>query len=147
VDANILRNYPSGLLLINIARLSITLSLAGSYPVQLHPARNSLSILLSGVPAEKLRPLQYFLLTMGIWGGTLGVAMITDNLGTVSAIIGALAAVPLTFIYPNLFWIQVNRKLFPDKSVSYAWLILILGLIFVPMSISSEIWKLYEGEE
>jgi len=147
VDSNILKNYPSGLLLINIARLSITLSLAGSYPVQLHPARNSLSIILFGVPAEKLPPHWYFLLTTGIWGGTLGIAMITDNFGTVSTFIGALAAVPLTFIYPNLFWVQVNRKRFPDQSVSYAWLISILGVIFVPTSILTEVWKLFAGDE
>jgi len=146
-DSNILRSYPSGLLLINIARLSISLSLAGSYPVQLHPARNSLSIILSGVPAEKLHPCWYFLLTTGIWGGTLVTAMITDNLGTVSAFIGALAAVPLTFIYPNLFWVQVNRKRFPAQSVTYAWLISILGVIFVPISILTEVSKIYSGDE
>jgi len=147
VEPNILTNYPSGLLLINIARLSITLSLAGSYPVQLHPARNSLSIIMAGVPAENLRPHWYFLLTTVIWGGTLATAMITDNLGTISTFIGALAAVPLTFIYPNLFWVQVNRKLFPEQSVSYAWLISILGVIFIPISILTEVWKLYAGDE
>jgi len=147
VDSNILKNYPSGLLPINIARLAITLSLAGSYPVQLHPARNSLSILLFGAPAEWLPLYRYFLLTTGIWGGTVGIAMITDNLGTVLTFIGALAAVPLTFIYPNLFWVQVNRKQFPDQSVSYAWLILILGVIFVPTSILTEVWKLFAGDE
>lgn len=147
VDPDILRNYPSGLLPINIAGLAITLSLAGSYPVQLHPARNSLSMVLSGVPSEKLRSHWYFLLTIGIWGGTLGIAMITDNLGTVATFIGALAAVPLTFIYPNLFWVQVNRKLFPDQSVSYALLIAIMGVIFIPISILTEVWKLYAVDE
>jgi len=147
VDSNILRSYPHELLLINIARLSITLALTGSYAVQLHPARNSLSVLLNGVSAEELRPRQYYPMTIGIWGATAGVALITDNLGTVSTFIGALAAVPLTFIYPNLFWIKVSKRLGPSQTVWHAWLILILGFIFIPLSLSTEIYQLYTGVE
>lgn len=143
VDSNILRSYPSGLVLINIARLSITLALAGSFPVQFHPARNSLSVLLYNVPAEKLPLRRYFSLTVAMWSATVGVTMLTDNLGLVSTFIGALAAVPLTFIYPNFFWIKVRKERGLDQAVWHAWLISILGFIFVPISLSTEIYKIY----
>jgi len=145
VDSNILRSYPPGLVLINIARLSITLALAGSYPVQFHPARNSLSVLLYNVPAGELPLLQYFSLTIVIWSATVGVTMMTDNLGLVSTFIGALAAVPLTYIYPNFFWIQVRKKRGLHQAVWHAWLLLILGFIFVPISLSTAIYKIYSG--
>jgi len=147
VDSNVLRSYPPGLPLISIARLSITLALAGSYPVQLHPARNSLSVLVYGVSAEKLPPHQYFPMTIGIWSATVVIAMITDNLGVVSTFFGALATIPLTFIYPNLFWIRISQKLGSDQTVWHAWFILILGVIFVPISLSTEIYKLFTEKE
>jgi len=146
VDSNVLRSYPTGLVLINIARLSITLALAGGYPVQLHPARNSLSVLLYNVPVDKLPFHRYFSISIAIWSATVGIAMITDSLGHVSTFIGALGAVPLTFIYPNWFWIKVSQKLGYHQTVWHAWLILILGVAFVPMSLSTAIYNMYLGK-
>jgi len=147
VDSDVLRSYPSELIPISIAQIAMTLALVGSYPVQLHPARESLSFLLFGVPAKKLKTFAYLNITICIWGTTVGVAWITDNFGTVSAFIGALAAIPLTFIYPNLFWIKVSPRLGPNQIVWPSWVILILGLTFVPISLSTELYKLYMVDE
>jgi len=147
VDSDVLRSYPSGLIPVNIARFAITLALVGSYPVQLHPARNSMSMLLFGVPASKLKAIKYLAVTIGVWGTTVLVALSTDDLGTVATFIGALAGVPLTFIYPNWFWIKISPRLGPNQSVWHSWIILVLGLLFVPVLLSTELYKLSEGNE
>jgi amino acid permease len=146
VDSNILRSYPKGLKLIRFARVAITCALAGCYPVQLYPSRNSFSFLFFGTPANKLSTFNYSAVTVGLWGTTVAVALFTDNLGTITTFIGALAAIPLTFIYPNLFWIKISQRLGSNQTVLHAWVILILGVIFVPIALSSEIFKLVSGD-
>jgi len=146
VDSNVLRSYPKGLKLITFARVTITFALAGSYPVQLHPCRNSFSVLFFGTAANELSIFNYFILTVGLWAATVAVAFCTDNLGTITTFIGALAAMPLTFIYPNLFWIKISSRFGTNQPVWHAWVILILGVIFVPIALSTEILKLIAGE-
>jgi len=141
VDSDILRSYPEGLLPVTVARLSITLALTGSYPVQLYPARGSLAILICGVPANMLNKCTHLKLTICIWFMTLGVALYTDNLGTATIFIGALAAVPLTFIYPNLFWINVSRQMGSNQTVWPSWVVLVFGLILVPVSLSAGLFQ------
>merc|ERR1719193_2508070 len=127
---------------VTIARVAITLALLGSYPVQLHPARNSLSVMIFSKHASKLTATKYYSLTCAIWAGTLGIALTTDDLGTVSTFIGALAAIPLTFIYPNWFWIKISPQI-PRKTRTWpSWIIFILGLIFVPLLLGTELYKL-----
>jgi len=147
VDSNVLRSYPSGLMPINIARFAITLALLGSYPVQLQPARNSISVLLFGVRARKLKFITYLAVTIGIWGSTVAVALSTDNLGTVLTFLGALATVPLTFIFPNLFYIKIKTRSNSNQTVWHAWIILVIGVLFVPMLLSTELYTLYEGDK
>jgi len=145
VDSDILRSYPTGLLPVTFARLSITLALTGSYPVQLHPARESLAILLFDVPAQSLKKCMYLNLTICIWGSTLGIALLTDNLGRATTFIGALAAVPLTFIYPNLFWIKMSSQMVTKQTVWPSWVVLMIGFILVPVSIIGDLY--YDAKE
>jgi len=146
VDSDILRSYPNGLLPVTFARLSLTVALTGSYPVQLHPARESLAVLLFGVPAHELNKCMHLSLTICIWGFSLVIALITDNLGTATTFIGALAAVPLTFIYPNLFWIKVSSQMGPKQTVWPSWVVLILGFILIPVSLIGNLYYSVEEE-
>lgn len=142
VDSDVLRSYPPGLMPVTIARLAITLALLGSYPVQLHPARNSLSVLCFRVHANKLPAIKFYLLTIAIWTGTLGISLITDDLGTVSTFIGALAAVPLTFVYPNWFWIKISPQVRGKTRVWPSWIAFVVGVLFVPLLLGTELYKL-----
>jgi len=142
VDSDVLRSYPPGLMPVTIARLAITLALLGSYPVQLHPARNSFSVLVFQEHAISLSAFKYYSVTLAIWAGTLGISLITDDLGTVSTFIGALAAVPLTFIYPNWFWIKISPQIPTETTTWPSWIIFILGLLFVPLLLGTEVYKL-----
>jgi amino acid permease len=146
VDSNVLRSYPQGLKLITFARVTITFALAGSYAVQLHPSRSSFSVLFFGTPAHNLSKFNYFAVTIGMWGATVAVALLTDNLGTINTFIGALAAIPLTFIYPNLFWINISSSLESNHTVWHAWVILILGVLLILMALSTEIYILVTGD-
>jgi len=142
VDSDVLRSYPDGLLPVTIARLSISLALWGSYPVQLHPSRNSLSLLLFKKSPAKLSNKEYYTLTIGIWAATVAIALITDSLGTLLTFVGILSATPLTFIYPNWFLIRTSWAMGEDKWHCSNWCLFFLGILLIPLMLGTELYEL-----
>lgn len=67
--------------------------MAFSYPLQLHPCRNSVSQLIFHQNALELSTLQYYGLTYGITGLSWVVAMVVTSLGVVLAVVGATGTV------------------------------------------------------
>ena len=145
VESNILVNYPeTGL--VSTARLFVSLLVAFSYPLQVHPARKCILTLLSTFLDEgkSVEP-PYSVLYMRFVGITATflclsflIAMATSDLGVILSIVGATGSTIVSYILPGFVYYLTFR----DDSSSPKWktnLALIqgiLGLIIMPVCLT-----------
>merc|ERR1712173_96234 len=84
----------------------------------MHPARNSISFLFKGEGAHNLPIWQFVALTLEIWAAMVGIAFVTSNIADVLGFVGALAATPLSFVFPMWFYIRIGANLSQRESSS-----------------------------
>ncbi|KAH8738548.1 hypothetical protein FG386_001930 [Cryptosporidium ryanae] len=122
--ANILELFQSNSIDIFIGKFFIAVSLVFSYPIQCHPCRRSLSILLySGVtemePKAEKRALN--LITIIILTLTTLCAIYFTNLGLAYELVGTVCSNTTAFIIPSLLYIKVfsHKGLTIEKILAY----------------------------
>lgn len=108
--ANVLELFKSNSIDIFIGKFFIAVSLVFSYPIQCHPCRRSLSILLySGVtemePKAEKRALN--LITIIILTITTLCAIYFTNLGLAYELVGTVCSNTTAFIIPSLLYMKV----------------------------------------
>ncbi|KAK6588592.1 10 transmembrane domain aa transporter [Cryptosporidium xiaoi] len=130
--ANILELFQSNSIDIFIGKFFIAVSLVFSYPIQCHPCRRSLSILLySGVtemePKAEKRALN--LITIIILTFTTLCAIYFTNLGLAYELVGTVCSNTTAFIIPSLLYIKVfsHKGLTLEKILAY--FLFIMGIL------------------
>lgn len=143
VESNILVNYPENGL-VSTARLFVSLLVAFSYPLQIHPARKCILTLLStfldqgktadDVPYHVLY-IRFVAITICFLAMSFLIAMVTSDLGVVLSIVGATGSTIVSYILPGFIYYVT----FKDDSASPKWktnLALFqgcLGLVIMPV--------------
>ncbi|KAH7650174.1 10 transmembrane domain aa transporter [Cryptosporidium bovis] len=130
--ANILELFQSNSIDVFIGKFFIAVSLVFSYPIQCHPCRRSLSILLySGVtemePKAEKRALN--LITIIILTFTTLCAIYFTNLGLAYELVGTVCSNTTAFIIPSLLYIKVfsHKGLTLEKILAY--FLFIMGIL------------------
>lgn len=98
---NIFLNYPLNVRSMIFARIFFALLAAFSFPLMTHPCRNAL--------LSSFFPDHFNVVTVAILIGTFGVAMIQSDLRLISGVIGAVAGIPICYIFPSLFYYKMNK--------------------------------------
>jgi len=133
VGANIIAMYPSTTLFIAIGQLAIVILVLFSYPLQVHPCRNSLDkvfhaagavkpvasavgddddeivIVVDDHAAGEMTPLKHTLLTTGIITSGFMIAFLVSDLQLVLSFVGSTGSTTISFILPGLMYWQLTR--------------------------------------
>jgi amino acid permease len=109
VEGNCLLSYPSepgsiGGKVTILARLAIVFNVMGSIPLEMHPLRTSISVLIFGKPPTELTISSRAAVTMGLFLASWGMALVVTSLDEVMSIVGSTANNLLGFFFPALFF-------------------------------------------
>ena len=113
VDANLLRSFPvHGGALVGavgtVARVAVVLNVGGGFPLNMHPARTSLSGLFFGRPPSELDRRRWAALTGGLFFASWLLAVAIESLDTAMAFIGGTTALAMNFLFPAAFYIVLH---------------------------------------
>jgi len=105
--ANIIDNLPKDTLAVTICRFAVSILVAFSYPLQIHPCRTSLLNLLSVLTPKAKTPLALYSVTLLLCVVTYTVSFFVQDLGIVFSIVGATGSVTLCYILPGSFYVKL----------------------------------------
>ncbi|KAF9582309.1 hypothetical protein BGW38_000364 [Lunasporangiospora selenospora] len=104
-QGNILNNFPSDNLIINIARFCFGVNMFTTLPLEAFVCREVIeTYYFPGAPFSAKR---HFLITTGLVGVALVIALLTCNLGFVLEVTGGFSATALAFILPPLCYLKL----------------------------------------
>jgi len=138
IEDNIINNLNKTDIAVVICRLAVSLLVALSYPLQIHPLRISLfNIIELFFPGSRNSNVIYFGATIFVCAITYVVAFFVDDLGIVFSIVGATGSVTICYILPGIFYTKLNANSPWLGKKFFAALLAVLGVLFM---INSLIW-------
>ncbi|KAI8329711.1 transmembrane amino acid transporter protein-domain-containing protein [Chlamydoabsidia padenii] len=138
---NILNNFPSDNVFINIARLAFGLNMFTTIPLETFVCREVLETFFWPSKAFNLK--RHFILTSILTLVALIISLLTCNLGIVLELTGAFAATSLAYVLPPLCYLKLaNGSLWHYSKIPH-WSCLIFGLIIMFVSSFYSIQKLF----
>ena len=139
-DSNILTMYPQNESIL-IVRIGLSLAIAFSYPVLLHPCRNSLGALLfDEADCSQLTLFRFWALTALIVACSFGIALVADDLGDILGIVGSSGISVISFVLPGLFYWnmdgvdRMDREWYKCKKFGGLFFV-VFGVILIPFCI------------
>jgi len=116
VKDDILDSFPAHKWFVTIAQVLIAVLVAFSYPLQCHPARNSITNLvnmfLGQIGKKSVNPMSNYLhvsITVAHVALSYAIALFVTDLGKVFAVIGATGSTTISYILPGLFYASMFR--------------------------------------
>ncbi|EKM81692.1 hypothetical protein AGABI1DRAFT_111957 [Agaricus bisporus var. burnettii JB137-S8] len=154
VGANIIAMYPSTSIFIAVGQLAIVILVLSSYPLQVHPCRNSISKVLhpehvstykavatdtdedNGDGDEdngrELPTWKFAVITAGILAAGFTVAFFVSDLRIVLSFVGSTGSTTISFILPGLlYWKLTRDDPSANKTLNWAAFVLMVYGIFV----------------
>ncbi|KAF9976642.1 hypothetical protein BGZ73_008113 [Actinomortierella ambigua] len=102
---NILNNFPSDNFLINIARFCFGVNMFTTFPLENFVCREVIETYYFPDKAFSLK--RHVIITVGLVGVSLAIALSTCNLGFVLELTGGFSAIALAFILPPLCYLKL----------------------------------------
>eukprot|EP00931_Biecheleriopsis_adriatica_P122179 TRINITY_DN9718_c0_g1_i1.p1 TRINITY_DN9718_c0_g1~~TRINITY_DN9718_c0_g1_i1.p1 ORF type:complete len:475 (+),score=99.39 TRINITY_DN9718_c0_g1_i1:32-1456(+) len=135
VESDVLKGYPQSAV-VEITRVLYSILVVFSYPLQIHPSRNSALALWNIVaPREEAAAggwsYRWTLITVLELAGSLLIALSVTDLGNILGIVGATGSTTVSYILPGLVYI----KAFPHSHAKrvFAFAQLVAGCIIMPV--------------
>mmetsp|Transcript_14415 Transcript_14415/g.43297 ORF Transcript_14415/g.43297 Transcript_14415/m.43297 type:complete len:512 (+) Transcript_14415:219-1754(+) len=136
---NILPHMPSNEA-TTAARIGLTLMVLFSYPLQAHPSRNSaLSLVNScfGIETDAAAgpqvDLRFIAFTVVFLIASLAIALVTESLGMVMGIVGAVGSTTVSFLLPGAVYFRLHP--WPHWKRYGAAFVFCIGCIIMPLAL------------
>lgn len=104
---NVLNNFPTDNVLVNIARALFGFNMLTTLPLECFVCREVLENYY--FPHERFNPNRHLIFTTTLVFSAMTMALITCDLGALFELIGATSACALAYILPPLCWIKLTK--------------------------------------
>jgi len=153
VESDVLKSFPQSNWLLILGRIAISILVAFSYPLQIHPCRNSLRQLLFGSNglqghdgrwvageggyfdsidrSEEAEERRFYIMTACLFAASFGVSMCVTSLGLMLAVVGATGSTTISYILPGYFYYAMFGA-DDDFMVTGAKGMFVAGCIIIP---------------
>lgn len=138
---NVLNNFPSDNLMVNIARLCFGLNMLTTLPLEAFVCREVM--ITYWWPDEPFNLRRHIVLSSGLVAGACVLSLITCDLGAVFELVGATSAVAMAYILPPMCYIKLTTRSWRTY-VAYA--IVVFGGIVMVISVIQAFGKLFNSE-
>ncbi|KAL4878567.1 transmembrane amino acid transporter protein-domain-containing protein [Aspergillus karnatakaensis] len=141
-QGNVLNNFPSDNILINIARLCFGLNMLTTLPLEAFVCREVMTTYY--FPDEPFNINRHLIFTTALVLTSVAMALLTCDLGAVFELIGATSAASLAYIFPPLCYIKLSNVSRKAKIPAYACIV--FGATVMGVSLLQAIGKMIKNE-
>ncbi|KAJ5711606.1 hypothetical protein N7488_005762 [Penicillium malachiteum] len=141
-QGNVLNNFPSDNILVNIARLCFGLNMLTTLPLEAFVCRSVMTTYY--FPDEPFNPHRHLIFTTALVVTSMVLALITCDLGSVFELIGATSAAALAYIFPPLCYIKLSSASRREKIPAY--LCVTFGLVVMGVSVVQAVAKIIRND-
>lgn len=141
-QGNVLNNFPTDNIVVNIARLCFGLNMLATLPLEVFVCRSVMTTFY--FPDEPHNPNRHLIFTTSLVVASVIMALITCDLGTVLELIGATSAAALAYILPPLCFIKLSKQGW--KSKIPAALCVVFGIAIMGVSVVQAVIKMIKHE-
>ncbi|OJJ03703.1 hypothetical protein ASPVEDRAFT_43197 [Aspergillus versicolor CBS 583.65] len=141
-QGNVLNNFPSDNILINIARLCFGLNMLTTLPLEAFVCREVMTTYY--FPDEPFNMNRHLIFTSALVVTSVAMALLTCDLGAVFELIGATSAATLAYIFPPLCYIKLSNASRKEKIPAYACIA--FGITVMGVSLIQAVGKMIKNE-
>lgn len=133
-QGNVLNNFPSNWILVNIARFCFGLNMLTTLPLEAFVCREVMTNYY--FPGEPWDPNRHLIFSTSLVVAAMTLSLLTCDLGAVFELIGATSACALAYILPPLCYIKLSKnkeewwkKYMAGAVVAFGGVVMVLSLI------------------
>lgn len=141
-QGNVLNNFPTRNIMVNIARLCFGLNMLTTLPLECFVCREVMTEYY--FPGEAYQPNRHLIFTTSLVVSAMTTSLITCDLGVVFELVGATSACALAYILPPLCYLKLSRRRTWERYAAYACIL--FGSIVMVISLILAGAKMIRGE-
>ncbi|KAL2852817.1 transmembrane amino acid transporter protein-domain-containing protein [Aspergillus pseudoustus] len=141
-QGNVLNNFPSDNILINIARLCFGLNMLTTLPLEAFVCRSVMTTYY--FPDEPFNMNRHLIFSSALVLTSVAMALLTCDLGAVFELIGATSAASLAYIFPPLCYIKLSNASRKEKIPAY--MCIAFGVTVMGVSLLQAVGKMINNE-
>lgn len=107
-QGNVLNNFPTNNIMVNVARLCFGLNMLTTLPLEAFVCREVMTEYY--FPHEQFNPNRHLIFTTALVISAVGMSLITCDLGIVFELVGATSACALAYILPPLCFLKLTKR-------------------------------------
>ncbi|OJD33547.1 amino acid transporter [Diplodia corticola] len=107
-QGNVLNNFPTNNVLVNVARLCFGLNMLSTLPLEAFVCREVMENFY--FPGEPWDASRHLIFTTTLVTSAMGLSLMTCDLGVVFELVGATSACALAYILPPLCFLKLSKK-------------------------------------
>ena len=139
---NVLNNFPTDNIMVNIARLCFGLNMITTLPLECFVCREVMTEYY--FPGEPHNPNRHLIFTTSLVVSAMTLSLITCDIGVVFELVGATSACALAYILPPLCFVKLTKRKTWETYASYACIG--FGCIVMVISVLQAIAKMVKGK-
>lgn len=138
---NVLNNFPSDNIMVNIARLAFGLNMLTTLPLEAFVCREVM--ITYWWPDEPFNLRRHLIISTGLVAGSTFLSLLTCDLGAVFELVGATSAVAMAYILPPMCYIKLTTRSWRTY-VAYA--IVVFGALVMVISVVQAVQNLVSSK-
>jgi len=107
-QGNVLNNFPTDNILVNVARLCFGLNMLTTLPLEAFVCREVMTEYY--FPHEQFDPNRHLIFTTALVIAAMTMSLLTCDLGIVFELVGATSACALAYILPPLCFVKLTKR-------------------------------------
>jgi sodium-coupled neutral amino acid transporter 11 len=139
---NVLNNFPTDNIMVNVARLCFGLNMITTLPLECFVCREVMTEYY--FPGEPHNPNRHLIFTTSLVVSAMTLSLITCDIGVVFELVGATSACALAYILPPLCFVKLTKRKTWETYASYACIA--FGCIVMVISLLQAITKMVKGK-
>jgi sodium-coupled neutral amino acid transporter 11 len=139
---NVLNNFPTDNIVVNVARLCFGLNMITTLPLECFVCREVMTEYY--FPGEPHNPNRHLIFTTSLVVSAMTLSLITCDIGVVFELVGATSACALAYILPPLCFVKLTKRKTWETYASYACIA--FGCIVMVISLLQAITKMVKGK-
>lgn len=140
-QGNVLNNFPTDNLFVNIARLCFGLNMLTTLPLECFVCREVMTRYY--FPDEPHNQTRHVIFTVALVASATTLSLFTCDLGAVFELIGATSAAALAYILPPLCYAKLSSR---SWKTAAAWACVAFGCTVMVISLALAVKKMIDGK-
>ncbi|OQO05308.1 hypothetical protein B0A48_09076 [Cryoendolithus antarcticus] len=138
---NVLNNFPTDNIMVNIARLCFGLNMLTTLPLECFVCREVMTEYY--FPNEHFQPNRHLIFTTSLVVSAMTISLLTCDLGIVFELVGATSACALAYILPPLCFLKLTKRRTWETYAAYVCIA--FGTIVMAISLVQSAAKMARG--